>query len=603
MPMLLIAFLLLGFSLFAYAESETQTDWSGSTGVYGPVPTWGSDFYSDSGAWSYTDPSELSLQHAEHTIDEDCLMANSVNSMDVNGDNFIDVLGSGINDITWWENMDGSGTCWTEHPIGGGYGIASTITADINGDGFMDALSANAWGNSIRWWENLDGSGLNWSSHSVAESWNGANSVHSADVNSDGYLDVLGTASQEDEITWWENIDGSGIGWAEHTIDGDFDGASSVYTADINSDGYLDVLGAAVQDDNITWWENVDGSGTIWLEHIVSDDFDGAKSVYSSDVNGDGYMDLLGAAWIADDITLWLNLDGSGTNWTELTINGDFNAPSSIQTTDVNGDGYMDVLGGAYNADIVTWWENIDGSGINWVEHTVNRNVNGPNSVCSADVNGDGCMDILAAAYWGNQIAWWDLVSYSTEGTLESSCLYVGIDPGWGYLDWTAEEPASTGISFQVRSCDSPDISGMGAWSDTLHTPCSLDGLLAEGTSYFQYKAILQTSDTSFTPVLDDITVTWNPSGVEETEGYSLGLLPFTPNPSSSPQVKFYLPEAVCVRFSIYNLSGRLVIGVSEAEYPAGFGMLILSELNPGIYFCRMNSGDFTTTRQFVVIE
>lgn len=42
----------------------------------------------------------------------------------------------------------------------------------------------------------------------------------------------------------------------------DFDGAISVYFSDINGDGYMDVLGAAILDHDITWWENNDGSGT-----------------------------------------------------------------------------------------------------------------------------------------------------------------------------------------------------------------------------------------------------------------------------------------------------------------------------------------------------
>jgi hypothetical protein len=100
----------------------------------------------------------------------------------------------------------------------------------------------------------------------------------------------------------------------EHTVDGDFDGAWSVYSADVNGDGYMDVLGAAYYADDITWWENVGGSGTSWTEHTVDGDFWGAHSVYSADVNGDGYMDVLGTAGYADDITWWENNNGSGTS-------------------------------------------------------------------------------------------------------------------------------------------------------------------------------------------------------------------------------------------------------------------------------------------------
>jgi len=83
----------------------------------------------------------------------------------------------------------------------------------------------------------------------------------------------------------------------EYTVDGDFDGASSVYATDL--------LGAANLADDITWWENTDGIGTVWTEHTVDGDFDGAISVYAIDVNGDGDTDVLGAAADAADITWW----------------------------------------------------------------------------------------------------------------------------------------------------------------------------------------------------------------------------------------------------------------------------------------------------------
>ncbi len=46
------------------------------------------------------------------------------------------------------------------------------------------------------------------------------------------------------------------------------------------------------------------------IEHTVRNYFSCAHTVYSADVNGDGYMDVLGAACFADDITWWENVDG-----------------------------------------------------------------------------------------------------------------------------------------------------------------------------------------------------------------------------------------------------------------------------------------------------
>ena len=99
--------------------------------------------------------------------------------------------------------------------------------------------------------------------------------------------------------------------------------------------------------------------GQSWTEHDIDAAFSNANSVYAVDVDGDGDMDVLGAAFNANDITWWEN-DGS-ESFTEHTIDGSFNGAYSVCAADVDGDGDMDVLGAAYNADDITWWEN-DGS-------------------------------------------------------------------------------------------------------------------------------------------------------------------------------------------------------------------------------------------------
>ncbi len=88
-------------------------------------------------------------------------------------------------------------------------------------------------------------------------------------------------------------------------MEGAFNGAGSVYAADINGDGDMDVLGAAVFSNDIAWWENTAGDGTAWTEHTVDGAFDFARSVYAADIDGDGDIDVLGAAYGTDEIAWW----------------------------------------------------------------------------------------------------------------------------------------------------------------------------------------------------------------------------------------------------------------------------------------------------------
>ena len=107
-------------------------------------------------------------------------------------------------------------------------------------------------------------------------------------------------------------------------IDNDFEWTRCVHAADVDGDGDIDVLGAAGIDDDITFWENSNGAGTSWTEHTLAGGFDGASSVYAADVNGDGALDVIGSAGNLKDIAWWEN---------ETQLYGTFNAPG--QTNDV----------------------------------------------------------------------------------------------------------------------------------------------------------------------------------------------------------------------------------------------------------------------------
>ncbi len=288
---------------------------------------------------------------------------------------------------------------------------------------------------------------------------------------------------------------------------------------------------------------------------------------------------------------------------TEYIIEVNFDGATHVYSADIDGDGDMDVLGAAALDDEITWWENVDGSGTSWMKHTIDKNFHDANFVYSEDINNDGYMDILGAALGSDIIAWWDLTLNHSSGSLESSILDADTEPGWNYLDWNATTPTNTSVSFQVRASD--NYTNMGPWSDTLTSPCALSGILNDGDRYMQYRAILSTSDPDTTSILDEVLITWSPLGVEgNPQVTEFLLLGAEPNPSSrSVCIGFAVPDLSLVELSIYDLTGRLVIVPAEGEYSPGTHQVQLGELTPGIYFCRMSAGDFTSTQRFAIID
>lgn len=135
---------------------------------------------------------------------------------------------------------------------------------------------------------------------------NGAHSVYAADLDGDGDLDILTASYIDDKIAWYAN-DGTGNFGVQQIISTDADFAESVYAADLDGDGDMDVLSASVNDNKIAWYEN-DGTGNFSGQLIISLNANGAFCVYAADIDGDGDMDVLSASHVDDKIAWYENL-------------------------------------------------------------------------------------------------------------------------------------------------------------------------------------------------------------------------------------------------------------------------------------------------------
>jgi hypothetical protein len=339
----------------------------------------------------------------EHPIDPNFDGARSVYAEDIDGDGDMDVLGAAqyANDIVWWKNLDGSGTSWQKLTIAGTFGGARSVYAiDIEPDGDIDVLGAGVTAHQITWWENNGSESFN--PHTIATNFFGAYSVYAKDIEPDGDVDVLGAADGAHKITWWKNNGSENFN--EITIDYNFEYARSVYAEDIDGDGDVDVLGASYAD-KIVWWEN-DGNENF-TRYPIDTLFDGAISVYAADIEPDGDVDIFGAGYLANEIAWWEN-NGSQYFTKHIINSSPFTRAYSVYVKDIDGDGDNDILGAAEApvANEIAWWEN-DGDE-NFIKHTIDAAFDGASSVYAEDIDGDGAIDILGAAYRDDAITWWE---------------------------------------------------------------------------------------------------------------------------------------------------------------------------------------------------
>ena len=589
-----------------YGGTVIQTDWSGGDGVSGPVTDWQESFYMGHEADYSSNPGYLFLvsENAKHVVSSLFDGAWSVNAADVDGDGDMDVLGAGklADQIAWWENLDGVGTSWQKNWIAVYFNGASSVYAvDIDNDSDMDVLGAGCNIDQIMLWENTNGLGSLWTQHAVDESYHGARSVYAADMDGDQDYDVLGASSEKNDISWWENVNGTGSEWTHHAIDEDCYNAQSVSASDLDGDGDADVLGAKWAEGNVYWWENNNGLGTSWIEHCIDSDFEQASEVHGVDIDSDGDLDILGAARQSNEVTWWENTNGSGSDWSEHLICDNLDYAYTVSASDLDGDGDMDVVGGGYEADEVRWWENATGSGAVWIEHLLDSDIDGPVSVYAEDLNCDGICDILGALGNSDQIVLWTLFNYPYTGYVQSSILDLQEHPEWLAVDWNGVTPRNSEMVFQFRTSGNPD--NMGYWTDYINTPCSICDIVDDGDYLFQYRVRFFSDNELFTPVLEDFLVSWDPDGIEDeaTQEYSLNGI--FPSPATAPPSLFFtVPEQIQVYFSIYDCSGRLVESLS-GEFEEGQHSITVSPPSPGVYFAKVKAGTFEDVCKFILVE
>jgi|GEM_PF-1131535 len=329
------------------------------------------------------------------------------------------------------------------HSVVTGLSLPDAVySVDIDNDGDEDVVGAFWGSNVVYWFENTNGDGSAWSQHTVDGTQGGPRDVWAADFDDDGDSDLLGAIHGDNRLVWWENV-GGGSSWTYHTIDSYLRGCSTVRAADIDGDGDPDAVatGVNVSGDLVVWWENIDSGGS-WTEHIITTDPYYPRGMHCADVDGDDDLDVAIAAWNDNEISWWEN-DGSGGGWAEHTVGSNFRYAYSVYSADLDGDGDNDMMGASANGDGLAWWSNTNGDGTAWSMHVIDPTDASEHYVTAADVDFDGDIDVLEASYGDNQIAWWENngdASGWTEHVISNSCsgadmVRIGDIDGNGTLD------------------------------------------------------------------------------------------------------------------------------------------------------------------------
>lgn len=321
---------------------------------------------------------------------------------------------------------------WTKNVISDQLEKAKkNVVVDIDADGDLDIVcTANPEGSGAE-----DGAADNvtlylndgtetYSEKIIDYQFRTARGLASADLNGDGYPDVIvGSQNGDSSLVWYENpVSSYESEWTKTNIAGGAPYNYIVLAVDLDNDGNLDIVdgigdvaaGGSLSGDYIRWLENSGGSSPSFTENNLIN-YPTPSGIAVADFDGDSDLDIAGMCWLNytnpspvtdEDVRWWAQ--GSSMTFTEQETIKTAYGGNDAAAADVDGDDDMDLLGAGWKAQTIDWWANNGSGSFGSSLHTIKTSFTHSRNTVAADMDGDADMDILACADDDNTVSWFE---------------------------------------------------------------------------------------------------------------------------------------------------------------------------------------------------
>ncbi len=220
----------------------------------------------------------------------------------------------------------------------------------------------------------------------------GVTELAAGDINNDGFADLISVsdATQSNVQLWLGN--GSGGFTAEPAITtGHY--YNRLQLADLNNDGKLDLILAASGTGEVFVRLNT-GTSPYYATAVAYQVAPSGNSIYdviTADLDRDGYLDLITANSSANTISVLKNNQAGGFTLDHTRSAG--TNPSSVAVLDLNRDGWLDIVAGNRSSGFLSIYHNQQGSLTAQPNQYINISVQ---ALAVADLNQDGKPDLVA---------------------------------------------------------------------------------------------------------------------------------------------------------------------------------------------------------------
>ncbi|MEM6344997.1 MAG: VCBS repeat-containing protein [Bacteroidota bacterium] len=313
-----------------------------------------------SGRYLYHNPGTGKVGNWQRTALEENV--DGIFSIDVDGDEYADIIAQALPDIYWYEAIDQAGTrfvrsrvatvpatshvnsqgfekadiikgakqelliagngnvyciripeepsspeSWPTHLIGANTSDEGIGTGDIDGDGDIDIVCGRRDAGEdepklLMWFENPGSVITAWNAHLVGETDHPIDRIELADLNGDGKLEIVMAEERypglepDGALLFFSAAQNVHLPWDKHLIARQYS-SNNLDLADIDQDGDIDLLTGEHKGPNLELqlWEN-DGKASF-QKHIIDQGKENHLGTQFYDLDGDGDLDIIGAAW------------------------------------------------------------------------------------------------------------------------------------------------------------------------------------------------------------------------------------------------------------------------------------------------------------------
>jgi hypothetical protein len=322
--------------------------------------------------------------------------------------------------ISWGDNTTSTGTIGFDKSapftfasnVQTGNGPSAVAVADLNGDGNLDLVVANAIDNDVQvFLGNGDGSFQSPVSYSLGTASPTALVV--ADLGN-GDLDIVTANSNTNTVSV---LLGNGDGTFQKNPTTLTAGAnpSAVALADLGN-SHVDIVTANRGDNTVSVFVgNGDGTFKAAVNYKAGTSPDG---VAIGDVNGDGKADVVVADADSDSVSILLgNGDGTLQAATAVAVGS---VPSAVALAHLTGSGHLDIVTANSGDNTVSvLLGNGDGTFRKAVSYAVGS---APTALLVTDANGDGNQDVITANNGDNDVS---VLMGNGDGTFQAQTTYA----------------------------------------------------------------------------------------------------------------------------------------------------------------------------------